>query len=202
MRMAVFPLLASFAVAAPVSAERLGADLCAFAIDGLTLESSKAEAAAVFSKRGWNDLSTPRSVKANGAPTERIEFDRTRKSDAPDEIKADKDGPVGRFQLIRDEAGNKSLRLSDYAATPPADRARALCADAIGRYEVSGCEERFLSRDVFGVIIRPRTIIASEAHCTVSFDGANSHYGQTYTLSVVKRTGAGRAQTGRRKPRQ
>ena len=190
------------AVANPVAAETFGDDLCAFAIEGLTLESTKAEAAAVFSKRGWNDLSASDSVKSNGVRVERIEFDRTRKSDAPEEIKADKDGPIGRFQLVREEIGARSIRLSDYSDAPPAIRARALCAAASGRFDVSGCEERFLSRDQFGVIIRPKSVAAGVKYCTVTFDGQKTFYGDAYTLSVALRAHAGRGSPGRKRGRE
>jgi hypothetical protein len=194
--------LALLAAAATAEGEPLGDDLCAFAVEGLTLESMQSEAAAVFAKRGWHDLSNPRSVQANGVVVERIEFDRTRTSDSPEEVKADKDGPIGRFQLVRDAGGGRSLRLSDYADSPPADRARALCASAAGRFEVSGCDERFLARDQFGVIIRPLNVAPGAESCTVSFDGAKTSFGQTYTLSVTQGARAGRGQPGRTRGRQ
>ena len=179
-----------------------GDDLCAFAIEGLTLESTKAEAAAVFSKRGWNDLSSAASRLSNGVVVERIEFDRTRKSDAPEEVRADKDGPIGRFQLVREENGQRSIRLSDYSEAPPAIRARALCAAASARFDVSGCDDRFLSRDQFGVIIRPKSVAPGVKFCTVAFDGQKTFYGDVYTLSVASRAPTGRAQPGRKRGRE
>lgn len=195
-------VLGVLAAASPVAAEMLGDDLCAFAIEGLTLDSTKAEVAAVFSKRGWSDVSAADSMKSNGLRVERIEFDRTRKSDAPEEIKADKDGPIGRFQLIREESGARSIRLSDYASEPPAGRARALCAAAAGRFDVSGCDERLLSRDQFGVIIRPKGVAAGEQYCTVTFDGQKTFYGDVYTLGVALRAHARRGLPGRKRGRE
>jgi hypothetical protein len=199
MTLRVLASLALLATAATAEGEPLDDDLCAFAVEGLTLESTKSEAAAIFSKRGWHDLSNPRSVQANGLVVERIEFDRTRTSDAPEEVKADKDGPIGRFQLVRDAGGGRSIRLSDYADSPPADRARALCTSAAGRFEVSGCDERFLSRDQFGVIIRPRNVAPGSSYCTVSFDGAKTFFGQTYSVSVTQGAQSGRGQPGRKR---
>lgn len=203
MNAAMMVVLVVLPAALPAGTEPLGDDLCAFAVEGLTLASTKADADAVFAERGWLDLSSPRVTQANGVTLEQIEFDRTRRSDAPEEVKADKDGPVGRFQLVRDDAGGRSIRLSDYTDEPPVDRARALCAAAAGRFNVSGCEERFLSRDQFGVIIRPLTIAPGASYCTVTFNGAKTFYGQTYTVSVAASTQQGRAKpaspTGRRR---
>ncbi|MDZ7629262.1 MAG: hypothetical protein U5J99_12760 [Parvularculaceae bacterium] len=202
MKTALVYAAAFFAAAEFARAEPLGEDLCGFTIEGLTLESTRDDVASVFVKRGWNDVSTPGSRMANGVAVERIMFDRTRKSDEPEEIKADKDGPVGRFQIIREEGGQRSIKLTDYAPTPPAERARALCSSASGRFAVTGCDQRLLSRDAFGVIIRPLNVAPGATYCSVAFDGAKTAYGDTYAVGVVKSVQRGRGQPGRKRGRE
>ena len=63
-------------MATTVGAEPLNADLCNFAIEGLTLKSSRADVAAVFAARGWNDLSTGPGVGRESGIIETIIFDR------------------------------------------------------------------------------------------------------------------------------
>ncbi len=105
----------------------------------------------------------------------------------------------GEYQEMPSAAGAASG-----SPTMPTDHrptGRALCAAAAGRFDVSGCDERFLSRDRFGVIIRPRNVAPGEKSCTIPFDGAKTFYGQTYAISVTQATQYGRAQPGSKRGR-
>ncbi|MEZ5497905.1 MAG: hypothetical protein R3E77_00610 [Steroidobacteraceae bacterium] len=136
--MAVFGALA---VTVSAAADKAGADLCGFEVEGLTIASSHAEVAAVFGPRGWHDLSRSLAPARN---QDVIIFDKDRATDDMLAAQADPDGPLGRLTVTRliTANGPKPSGIGYiYAATSsPVDTARALCARFSGpKYYSSGC---------------------------------------------------------------
>lgn len=141
MRHPLTGLMMMVAASAPASAgsgsaARLSDDLCNFAIEGLTLESTIADVAAVFGPKGWHDLTTPPATARNRQTVQEVIFDAERATPGPNQGGM---GSANRFGMTIADGRPRGMTL--YGDGPPSglERARALCGLFDDRFWVSGC---------------------------------------------------------------
>lgn len=164
-------------------AESIHDTLCNFPVEGLTLASTKADVDKVYKAKGWHDLSIMRTTQKNNIVVDRIQYDRTRKADTAEEVAADKDGPLGRFQLTVQAGVGVGINIIDNTGRSPLARAQDLCAALVGKFDVNGCELLSSGHRIFSITARPKVV--SGEWCQVHMSGRLTT-GGNYDISVTR----------------